>query len=104
MIRMYQYIASMYGLLTYLQQKNMDQPGKVAKPGRGKLNREIKCSCTCIRGKYVLLLAFVYIAQVYFLFQGSTRRAAEQGYATTAVLGALAIELSHVSMLLHDID
>ena len=93
----------MYGPLTYLQQKNMDQPRKVAIPGRGKLNREIKCSCTCVRGKYVLLLAFVYIAQVYFLFQGSTR-AAERGYATTAALGALAIELSHVSMLLHDID
>ena len=81
----------------------MDQPGKVAKPGRGRLNREFKCSCACIRSKYVLLLAFVYIAQVYFLFQGSTR-AAERGYATTAVLGVLVIELSHESMLLHDID
>ena len=30
----------------------MDQPCKVAKPARGQLNREIKCPCRCIRGKY----------------------------------------------------
>ena len=54
----------------------MDQPRKVAKPARGQLNREIKCSCRCIRGKYnfvhiyVLLFEFVYILyQVYFCDQ-----------------------------------
>ena len=31
----------------------MDQPCKVAKPARGQLNREIKCPCRCIRGKYI---------------------------------------------------
>ena len=31
----------------------MDQPPcKVAKPARGQLNREMKCPCRCIRGKY----------------------------------------------------
>ena len=30
----------------------MDQPRKVAKPARGQLNREIKCPCRCICGKY----------------------------------------------------
>ena len=38
---------------TYLQQSNMDQTrSKVAKPARGQLNREIKCPCRCIHGKY----------------------------------------------------
>ena len=32
---------------------NMDQPRKVAKPGRGQLNREIECPYRCIRGKYI---------------------------------------------------
>ena len=31
----------------------MNEPRKVAKPARGELNREIKCLCKCIRGKYV---------------------------------------------------
>ena len=31
----------------------MDQPRKVAKPARGQLNREIKCPCRRIRGKYI---------------------------------------------------
>ena len=44
----------------------MDQPRKVAKPARGQLNREIKCPCRCIRGKYITYLycclhLFVYI-------------------------------------------
>ena len=42
----------------------------VATPDRGQLNREIKCPCKCIRGKYVhiycCLLLFIY--QVHFLF------------------------------------
>ena len=33
----------------------MDQPRKVAKPARGQLNREVKCSCRCIRGKYIYM-------------------------------------------------
>ena len=52
----------------------MDQPRKVAKPARGQLNRETKCPCRCIRGKYmyictgtVLLFVFVYIPGI-FLF------------------------------------
>ena len=31
----------------------MDQPCKVAKPARDQLNREMKCPCRCIRGKYL---------------------------------------------------
>ena len=48
----------------------MDQPRKLAKPVRGQLNRENKCLCRCIRGKYIYinccLLLLIY--QVYFLF------------------------------------
>ena len=57
---------------TYLKQRNMDQPRKVAKPApRGQLNREIKCPCRCIRGKYRYMYYFcllLFIHQVYFLF------------------------------------
>ena len=34
----------------------MDQPHKVAKPARGQLNKEMKCPCRCIRGKYIYML------------------------------------------------
>ena len=47
---MYIYIiCSMYGHHTSLQ--SMDQPGKVANPARGQLNREIifPCPCACLR-------------------------------------------------------
>ena len=37
----------------------MDQPLKVAKPARGQLNREIKCPCGCIRGKYIVYVCTV---------------------------------------------
>ena len=46
----------------------MDQPCKVAKPARGQLNRDIKCSYRCIRGKYIYIncCLFLLIYQVYF--------------------------------------
>ena len=58
----------------------MDQPRKVAKSARGQLNREIKCPCRCIRGKYILkyiftgttvvllLFVFVYIPGIFFIW------------------------------------
>ena len=49
----------------------MDQPRKVAKPARGQPNRETKCPCRCIHGKYIDLYMFccllLFIYQVYFL-------------------------------------
>ena len=57
---------------TYLKQSNMDQPRKVAKPARGQLNREIKCLCRCIRGKYIYLHCclhlFVYVPGIFFIW------------------------------------
>ena len=44
----------MYGHHLLYSKSNMDQPCKVAKPARGKLNREIKRPCRYIRGKYIL--------------------------------------------------
>ena len=41
---------------THIQQSNMDQPRKVAKPARCQLHKEVKYPCTvrrCIRGKYL---------------------------------------------------
>ena len=44
----------------------MDQPCKVAKPGRGQLDREIKCPCRCIRGKYIYIYVLVQYCCLYF--------------------------------------
>ena len=48
----------------------MDQPRKVAKPALGQLNREIKCPCRCIRGKYIYRYCclHLFIYQVYLFF------------------------------------
>ena len=43
---------SMYGHHLLIAE-SMDQQRKVAKPSRGQLNREMKCPCKCIRGKYI---------------------------------------------------
>ena len=56
---------------THIQQSNMDQPRKVAKPARGQLHKEVKYPCTvrrCIRGKYIqdcCLYLFIYQVQFY---------------------------------------
>ena len=60
----------MYGHHLLIKQSNMDQPRKVAKPARGQLNRDIKCPCRWIRGKYTNMYCclHLFIHQVYFLF------------------------------------
>ena len=44
----------------------MDQSRKVTKPARGQLNREIKCPCRCIRGKYIYI--YICTAVCIYLF------------------------------------
>ena len=68
---MYVCIELVFTVTTYLQQRNMDQPRKVATPARGQLTRESKCPCRCIlRGKYIYMYCcmLLFIYQVYFLF------------------------------------
>ena len=63
-------IELVFTAITYLEQRNMDEPRKAAKPARGQLNWEIKSPCRCIRGKYIYMyccLLFVYIPGI-FLF------------------------------------
>ena len=43
----------------------MDQPRKVAKSARGQLNREIKCPCRCIRGKYICTVVCICLHTRY---------------------------------------
>ena len=46
----------------------MNQPGKVTKPARGQLNREMKCPyCRCIRGKdqYLLFISMCVLCVVF---------------------------------------
>ena len=53
---MYLYIELVCTATTHIQQSNMDQPRKVAKPARGQLHKDVKYPCTvrrCIRGKYL---------------------------------------------------
>ena len=52
------YRDSMYHLL--MVQSNMDRQRKVSKPARGQLNGEVKCHCTCIRGKYIYMYVCLY--------------------------------------------
>ena len=48
----------------------MGQPCKAAKPARGQLDKQIKCPCRCIRGKYIYM--YWYSTAVCCLFT-STR-------------------------------
>ena len=63
-------IELVFTAITYLEQRNMDEPRKAAKPARGQLNWEIKSPCRCIRGKYIdyicIAVCFLFIYQVYF--------------------------------------
>ena len=75
----------------------MDRPRKVAKPARGQLNRETKCPCRCIRGKYIRVYMYCYFCfclytwyRVYFLYGNMCTRArftavSTYRYVTTAV-------------------
>ena len=65
MICMYVYIVCM--ATTYLKQSNMDQPHEVAKPAYGQLNGEIKCSCRCIRGKYICIAVSICLHTFFIL-------------------------------------
>ena len=54
---------------THIQQSNMDQPRKVAKPARGQLHKEVKYPCTvrrCIRGKYIHM--YLHSTGLLFVF------------------------------------
>ena len=63
----------MYG--HYLEQSNMGQPRKVAKPARGQLSREIKCPYRCIRirGKYIYYMYWYSTAVCICLYTRYTR-------------------------------
>ena len=73
----------------------MDQSRKVAKLARGQLNREIKFSCSCIRGEYIALYMycclhlFVYQVYIYIYTSGTCASVAEGAREfTEAILGA----------------
>ena len=75
---------SMYGhhLLITDSESNIDQPREVAKPARGQLNREIKCPCRCIRGKYILYYCLHLFCSSYCLHY-CTPAASRPGWTQT---------------------
>ena len=50
----------------------MDLPRKVAKHARGQLNREVKCPCRCIRGKYIFTAVCICLHIRYIFYLGTT--------------------------------